>query len=255
MLRKFLRNFFQISDIRKKNHFNFQAIESRLNYQFNNKDILSQAFKHSSFLAVTKEDAYESNERLEFLGDAVLDLVVTEFLYLQKPYTQEGELTKIKSVLVSRGVLAEVVANLELGQYLLMDRGEEKTGGKERNSNLSNLYESIIGAIYLDGGLKQAHAFILNSLLKNYEEFIINENFINYKSILLEHTQAECASNPVYRLQQETGPDHEKEFVMNVSVKDIGSASGKGRSKKIAEQESAKNLLREIAPQLIEKDG
>ena len=254
MLRKFLRNIFQTSAYRKKNNLNFAAVESRLNYQFNDKDILSQAFKHSSFLAVTKEDAYESNERLEFLGDAVLDLVVTEFLYLQKPYTQEGELTKIKSVLVSRGVLAEVVANLDLGQYLLMDRGEEKTGGKERNSNLSNLYESIIGAIYLDGGLKQAHSFILDSLLKNYEEFIINENFINYKSILIEYTQAECAANPIYRLHQETGPDHEKEFVMNVNVNGIGSASGTGRSKKIAEQESAKNLLREIAPHLIEKD-
>jgi ribonuclease-3 len=254
MLLKFVRNILQKSVTRKKAVFKFAEIEKKLNYRFNNKDLLIQAFKHSSYLSITKENPCESNERLEFLGDAVLELVVTEYLYQCNPHTLEGELTKIKSVLVSRSALGEIVTSLDLGQYLLMDRGEEKTGGKERSSNLANLFEAIIGAIYLDGGLQEADKFIQNVLLTNYRDFINNKNYINYKSILLEFTQSEGLGNPFYQLHDESGPDHEKMFVMNVSVKGSATACGKGRSKKIAEQESARNLLKNIAPHLIESD-
>jgi ribonuclease-3 len=234
--------------------FNVAQTEKILDYSFKNRNLLHKAFKHRSYLSVTGEAAHKSNERLEFLGDAVLDLVVTDFLYKKKPYTSEGELTKLKSVLVSRNVLAEIIAQLQLGKYLLLNRGEEKTGGKERNSNLSNLYESLVGAIYLDGGLIKARRFIYKSLLLQYKRFIHNQNYLNYKSILLEYTQGQGLGVPVYRLVQENGPDHDKLFVMNVSVNGSEQAQGQGKSKKIAEQESACNLLKKIAPQLIEQD-
>lgn len=253
MLQKFIGNIFRKSATRKKADFKFTKIEKKLRYQFSNKDLLFQAFKHSSYLSVTKENPYYSNERLEFLGDAVLELIVTDFLYRCNPHTLEGELTKIKSVLVSRNVLGAIVTNLDLGQYLLVDKGEEKTGGKKRSSNLANLFEAIIGAIYLDGGLQEAEKMVQSVLLNNYQELINDKNYINYKSILLEFTQSEGLGNPVYKLHDESGPDHEKIFVMNVCVKGKATASGAGRSKKIAEQESARNLLKIIAPHLIEQ--
>jgi ribonuclease-3 len=238
----------------KKSEFDIAETENILGYRFKNKDLLLKAFKHRSYLSVTGEAPHHSNERLEFLGDAVLDLIVTDFLYQNKPYKSEGDLTKLKSVLVSRKVLAEIILDLKLGQYLLINRGEEKTGGRERNSNLSNLYESLVGAIYLDGGLKKAQRFIRNSLLLQYKKFVHNANYINYKSILLEHIQGQGLGSPVYSLLQEDGPDHDKLFIMNVSVNGSKQAQGQGRSKKIAEQESARNLLKKIAPQLIETD-
>jgi ribonuclease-3 len=237
----FLKKRFEDLDVR--------TVEKILNYRFRNRDLLFTAFKHSSFLPITKEKYYKSNERLEFLGDAVLELVVTEFLYTSKPKRPEGELSKIKSVLVSRNVLAEVVASLELGKHLMVNRGEEKTGGKTRPSNMANLYEAILGAVYLDGGLKSAKSFIEHTLLSRHERLLNHKRFINYKSILLEYIQSLGPGNPVYILIDESGPDHEKRFIMNVRVGNGEEAQGDGRTKKLAEQEAAHNLLKKIAPE------
>jgi ribonuclease-3 len=197
---------------------------------------------------------YQSNERLEFLGDAVLDLVVTEYLYISKPKRSEGDLSKIKSVLVSRNVLAEVVTRLKLGKYLMVNRGEEKTGGRTRPSNMANLYEAILGAVYLDGGLKKAAAFVENTLLSRHEKLLNHKRFINYKSILLEYVQSLGPGTPIYKLIDECGPDHEKKFIMKVCVDNGEEARGEGRTKKLAEQTAAHNLLEKIAPDLISND-
>ena len=248
---KLLRNITLFFKRKRYKHLDIQAIEKILQYKFRDRDLLLTAFKHSSYLPVTKEKYHKSNERLEFLGDAVLDLVVTEFLYTSMPKTSEGELSKIKSVLVSRNVLAEVVASLELGYHLMVNRGEEKTGGKSRPSNLANLYEAVLGAVYLDGGLKKAELFIEHTLLSRHEKLLNHQDFINYKSILLEHIQSLGPGSPNYILVNESGPDHEKKFIMNVCVGDGHEARGEGRTKKIAEQEAARNLLKKIAPEKL----
>lgn len=251
---KFYHKISSFFSKKKFEDLDIQAVESILNYRFRNRELLYTAFKHSSFLPITKEKYYKSNERLEFLGDAVLDLVVTEFLYTSMPKTSEGELSKIKSVLVSRSVLAEIVANLELGNHLLVNRGEEKTGGRTRPSNLANLYEAVLGAVYLDGGLKSARSFIEHTLLSRHERLLNHQSFINYKSILLEYIQSLGPGSPIYVLVNESGPDHEKRFIMNVCAGEEEEAQGKGRTKKLAEQAAAHNLLKKIAPELISSD-
>jgi len=251
MTDKFLRKINSFFNRKKFEPLDIQTVENIIHYKFRNKDLLLTAFKHSSYLPITKEKYHKSNERLEFLGDAVLDLVVTEFLYTSMPRTSEGDLSKIKSVLVSRNVLAEVVASLALGNHLMVNRGEEKTGGKTRPSNLANLYEAILGAVYLDGGLKNAQSFIEHTLLSRHEKLLNHRNFINYKSILLEYIQSLGPDSPNYTLANESGPDHEKRFVMIVSVKNGQEADGEGRTKKIAEQEAAHNLLKIIAPEKL----
>jgi ribonuclease-3 len=247
----------KISSIFTKSHpkyLDIIAIERLIHYRFRNHELLITAFKHSSYLPVTKEKAHKSNERLEFLGDAVLDLVVTNFLYNKLPTTLEGDLSKMKSVLVSRSVLAEVVSDMGMGTFLLINRGEEKTGGRSRTSNLANLYEAILGAIYLDGGLPSAQKFIKNTLLDKHKKLLKHKDFINYKSLLLEYVQSSGPDGPVYQLVRESGPDHEKRFVMNVSIGEDKNAHGEGKSKKLAEQAAAYNLLKEIAPNLLSKE-
>jgi ribonuclease-3 len=248
---KFLRKISFFFFKKRSEDLDVRAVEKILDYKFRDRDLLFTAFKHSSFLPVTKEKYYRSNERLEFLGDAVLDLVVTEFLYTSKPKRSEGDLSKIKSVLVSRNVLAEVISSLQLGKHLMVNRGEEKTGGKTRPSNLANLYEAILGAVYLDGGLKRAAVFVENTLLSRHEKLLNHKRFINYKSILLEYVQSLGPNTPIYELIEECGPDHEKRFVMNVCAGREQEARGEGRTKKLAEQAAAHNLLKKIAPELI----
>jgi ribonuclease-3 len=252
---QFLSRLFRKKD--QPREINFSAIERILNYSFVNKSLLTQSFKHRSYLSITRESSLESNERLEFLGDAILELVVTEFLYRKFPEHDEGYLSKVKSVLVSRKVLAEIVIRKGLGRYLLLDRGEEKTGGKTRGSNLANLYEAVIGAIYLDSGLAPAARLIEQTLLTRHHALIKDEKFINYKSILLEYVQGNKESEageirlPVYELLRQTGPDHDRQFVMQVSIPGGLNALGEGKSKKVAEQRSAQNLLSKVAPELL----
>jgi len=255
---QFLSRLFKKKD--QPREINFSAIERILNYSFINKSLLTQAFKHRSYLSITRESSLESNERLEFLGDAILELVVTEFLFRKFQEHDEGYLSKLKSVLVSRKVLAEIVIRKGLGRHLLLDHGEEKTGGKTRSSNLANLYEAVIGAVYLDSGLESAARFIEQTLLTRYHALLKDEKFINYKSILLEYVQGHKAGEggetgearlPVYELLQQTGPDHDRQFVMQVSIPGGMSALGEGKSKKVAEQRCAQNLLAKVAPELL----
>ncbi len=250
MYSKLLRNL----RFRKSSPVYLPQVEKILGYRFIHPELLVQALTHQSYLAGSDNTACCSNERLEFLGDAVLELIITQYLYNKYPETREGDLSKSKSILVSRRVLARIVSALGLGQFLLMNRGEEQTGGRTRASNLANLYESVLGAIYLDGGLRPARRFIETTMLDIYDRIISDERNINYKSVLLEYAQGHKIGAPHYRLIEDRGPDHEKTFTVEVSLGSGQTASGSGRSKKLAEQEAAQELIRKIAPQLLENN-
>lgn len=231
---------------KKEAPFQFGPIEEKIKYSFKNKRLLQQALKHRSYLNYSREKAYESNERMEFLGDAVLELIVTEHLYCTFKTENEGELSQKKSVLVSRRALGKIIEEMKLGQYLLIDRGEEKTGGRERSSNLANLFEAILGAIYLDGGYEPSKKFVQQFLLSREEEILKIKTFYNYKSELLEFSQSKGWGMPHYHVESESGPDHDKRFIISVNVAKKWSAKGTGKSKKRAEQKAARNVLIKI---------
>ncbi len=223
--------------------FDREQIEAIIRYSFRDIRQLMHALKHRSFLSVTNEKNIASNERLELLGDAVLELIATEDLFHSFPQEDEGTLTKMRAVLVSRQVLGKIATELGLGKFLLLNKGEEKTGGRTRPSNLANLYEAILGAIYLDGGYKPARQFVHETLLKTKETWLAKESYFNYKSDLLEFSQAKGWGAPLYRVKDATGPDHDKSFRVLVEIPQHGQAFGEGKSKKKAEQNAAKALF------------
>jgi ribonuclease III len=221
-------------------------IEDIIGYTFKNKSLLIQAFKHRSYLTLYNENSIHSNERLEFLGDAVLDVIVTEHLYHKFKNEEEGDLSKKKSVLVSRQVLSSITESLNLGKFLLINKGEEKTGGRKRLSNLANLFEAVLGAIYLDSGLKHAGVFVEKFLFTKREELLARATYFNYKSTLLEYSQAKGWGIPEYKVIHESGPDHNKQFEILVTANREWKATGRGKSKKKAEQMAAKNVLKKL---------
>ena len=221
-------------------------IEAKINYVFNNKYYVIQALKHRSFLSITNESRLLSNERLELLGDAVLGMVVVEHLFHRFPTKEEGKLTAMKSLLVSSKIFARVARQVGLGEVILLNEAEEKAGGRDRPSILADTFEAITGAIYLDGGLNKAVAFINEKLLSRIDEIVSEERNKNFKSILLEYSQGNNFGVPRYRVKKEEGPDHDKLFTIEVSIKDEALGIGKGNSKKDAEQIAAKNALKKI---------
>ena len=228
--------------IQSKN-IDIEAIHKKIKYKFKDHKLLVQAISHCSYYVEADKQLY-SNERLEFLGDAVLELVVTEFLYSKFKKENEGELSQKKAVLVSRKVLGKLTLELELGEFLILNKGEEKTGGRKRLSNLANLFEAILGAIYIDGGLESAMDFVNRFLITRQSELLKTKTFYNYKSHLLEFAQSKNWGSPKYSVIDESGPDHEKEFKIRVFVTEEYQAEGLGSNKKNAEQDAAQNALK-----------
>jgi len=210
--------------------------------KFNNPSLLEQAFIHRSYLNEVKSKEYEHNERLEFLGDAVLELVVTEYLYNNYP-NPEGELTNWRSATVKGEELARVARRLKMGDLLQVSKGEEKSGGRERGLLLANAFEALIGAIYLDQGYESAKKFITEQLIVGIPRIIEQQLYLDPKSHLQELCQEKLSLTPNYKVISESGPDHSKEFVSGVFVGDDLIAQGKGSSKRKAEQEAANNAL------------
>ena len=220
--------------------------EKTFEIHFLNSDLIKTALKHRSFLNITNEPRIYSNERLEFLGDAVLDLIVTQYLYEKFPKKTEGELSKVKSILVRKSVLADIATKISLGNYILINWGEEKTGGRNRQSILADTFESVIGAIYLDKGLAVTDDFVKKYLLSDFKKIVKTELYRNYKSILLEYTQSKGNGMPIYKVVDESGPDHAKNFLIEVFISDKKMGEGQGSTKKIAEQEAAKQALKKL---------
>ncbi|HQU72866.1 MAG TPA: ribonuclease III [Calditrichia bacterium] len=223
-----------------------ERFQARFGITFANSELIIRALKHRAYLSQTGEPRVNSNERLEFLGDAVLDLVVTHYLFQQFPQKTEGSLSKMKSILVSKPVLADVGVEHEMGELILLNRGEEKTGGRQRKSIVADAFEAIIGAIYLDQGIEAASTFIHTYLLENTREILEAGLYRNFKSTLLEYAQGEGNGLPEYRVIEERGPDHAKEFLIEVWLSEECLGRGHGKSKKIAEQEAAKQAVKKL---------
>ena len=210
---------------------------------FNDPGLLKLALTHRSYLSVTGQGPRESNERLEFLGDSVLGLVTSEFLYRQYPTEHEGHLTKIKSLLVSKAILSRRALAMGLGRFVLMSHSEVESGGRQRLSILADAFEAVLGAIYLDQGFEPARGFIVQWLLRDSRAITSDERHVNYKSHLQEYVQSTYHTHPVYRIRSEYGPDHSKHFNVDVMVGRRVLGSGRGRNKKEAEQAAARAAL------------
>jgi ribonuclease-3 len=217
-----------------------------IGYAFSDPSLLMQALKHRSYLPEVNESRVQSNERLELLGDSVLGLVVTESLFHRFPEKEEGDLTMIKSLLVSRKVLCTCCHNMRIGKYILLSESEEHSGGRERPSILADAFEAIIGAIYLDGGLSAAREFIEDHLLHQMESTLNDEDHRNFKSMLLEYSQSRNLGAPAYVIRSEEGPDHDKWFTVEVKIQNQAMGIGEGNSKKHAEQLAARSALEKL---------
>jgi ribonuclease III len=218
-------------------------LEQLLGFSFSDKSLLQRSLTHRSYLNEHPEFPLEDNERLEFLGDAVLDFVAGEFVYHRFPELPEGPLTSLRSVLVRRETLAHFARRLDLGQHLLMGRGEEESGGRQRPATLCATFEALLGAIYLDQGLEQVHRF-LRPLIAPLVERILQEDLDkDAKSLLQELAQSRMRSTPRYLTIAETGPDHAKEFTVEVTIGGVPYGEGSGPSKQQAAQAAAKDAL------------
>lgn len=218
-------------------------LQKKIRVKFKNPNLLQTAFIHKSYLNEHRAVNIEDNERLEFLGDAVLELVSTEFLFNAFPDTGEGQLTTFRSALVKGKHLADVGRKLELGRYLHLSRGEEKSGGREKNYLLANTLEALIGAMYLDRGFKTCHTFISNFILTNLGDILRTGAHIDAKSSLQEMSQEKYGITPIYEVLNEIGPDHNKVFEVAAFIGKEMVGKGKGSSKQKAEQDAAWNAL------------
>jgi ribonuclease-3 len=214
--------------------------QKNLGISFHQESLLEQAFVHLSYLNENADFGQPSNERLEFLGDTVLNFIVTEKLYKEFPKLSEGELTEIRASLVCRGTLAALASSLKLGDWLLLGRGEEASGGRAKESNLANAMEALIGALYLDQGLAKARRFILRQLKPELGKIKAGKTTPNYKALVQELVQGQKKPTPVYRLVEATGPDHSKQFTAEILVEGEALGRGTGKSKKDAESQAAK---------------
>ena len=213
--------------------------QKRIGYQFNNLNLIRQALTHSSYANEKHMKKHSDNERLEFLGDAVLEIVSSEFLYINYPDKPEGELTKLRASIVCEPTLALCTEPLELGKYLFLGKGEDHTGGRKRKSILSDALEAVIGAIYLDGGFANAKEFIDRFIFNDIEN---KQLFYDSKTILQEVVQGKHESLS-YELVDESGPDHDKSFTVDVHIDGKKISSGTGHTKKAAEQQAAYQAL------------
>lgn len=219
---------------------NWSKLQENIGYKFQNEALLKQALSHSSYINEHGLERNDCNERLEFLGDAVLELVSSEYLYNEYKELPEGELTKLRASLVCEPALAFDAREIGINEYLLLGKGEDHTGGRERDSIISDACEAVIGAIFLDGGIDNARRFILSYVLNDAES---KKLFYDSKSVLQEAAQRDFGSAPEYRIIDESGPAHLKNFTAQVLIDGKAVACGSGRTKKSAEQQASYNAL------------
>ena len=217
-----------------------KELQDKIGYQFQNEGLLKQALTHSSFANEQKINKLSDYERLEFLGDAVLEMVSSEFLFHENPEMPEGQLTRLRASMVCEPALAYCARDIDLGSYILLGKGEEATGGRKRDSLTSDVMEAVIGAIFIDGGIEEAKKYIYRFVLSDLENKIL---FMDSKTLLQEEIQKKNTAQLHYELVDETGPDHDKEFRVKACLdgKEIGT--GVGRTKKAAEQQAAYEAL------------
>lgn len=223
---------------------NFGTFEKKAGVVFQDKNLLQQAFTHRSYINENKDSDLEHNERLEFLGDAVLELVVTDFLYKKYPEATEGDLTSYRSALVNATTCARVATDLGVNDFLLLSKGEAKdSSGRARQFILANTLEAIIGAIYMDSGYEVAKKFVHDHFSPLIDDIVKRGEWIDAKSSFQEQAQEEAGQTPSYKTLRESGPDHDKRFTIGVYLGSELVATGEGQSKQDAEQEAARKAI------------
>lgn len=220
-----------------------KEVEKKLGLKFEDSNLLKNALTHRSYLNESREEDLQNNERLEFLGDAVLELIISTELYLKYPQKTEGRLTSIRSALVRTESLAEESRILDVGKHILMSKGERDSGGTDKDFILANTYEALLGAIYLDRGLKECEKFVKRTVLKKLPRVIRDELFIDPKTKIQELVQAKYKVTPTYEVIKEQGPDHDKSFTVVLKVGNKVMARGSGLSKQKAEEEAAQKAI------------
>ena len=221
----------------------FSNFEKKIEYVFTNKAVVTEAFTHRSYLNENPSWPGEHNERLEFLGDAVLELTVTEYLFARFKEKPEGELTSLRAALVNANMLSRIAAEVEMNNFLILSRGEAKDVGRARAYILANAVEALIGALYLDGGYIAAKNFVEKNIISKTDEVLERELYRDSKSRFQERAQEMVGITPSYKVLNEWGPDHDKHFVIGVYLSDDLVASGEGASKQEAEQNAAQDAL------------
>lgn len=214
-----------------------ETLEEKIGYKFQDKKLIIEALTHKSY-----KQPYD-NERLEFLGDAVLDLIVGEYLFVKFRNSDEGKLSKIRASLVNETGFDKLARSLDLGEYILLSNAEDKNGGREKSSLLSNAFEAIMGAIYLEAGLELVQKIAVRIIESNYDDISLDSLFRDFKTTLQEMTQASFGITPEYKVLSSKGPDHKKEFEIGVFIEGKEYARGKGKSKKIAQQVAAQEAV------------
>ncbi|HYE69878.1 MAG TPA: ribonuclease III [Anaerovoracaceae bacterium] len=222
------------------NELDFQKI---IQYEFQNVNLLKNALTHSSYINEGKWQQTGNNERLEFLGDAILDAVISDYLYRRLDHVEEGELTKLRAVIVCERSLAVCGNRVSIGSYLMLGKGEENSGGRSRCSIIADAMEAVIGAIYLDGGWSTVHNYVIRIFSELIEDAISGRLHMDYKTEIQEKLQSHGEAEICYVIEREEGPDHDKTFYANLVFQGNVIGSGSGRSKKEAEQQAAKQAL------------
>ena len=233
--------------MKKERRLQLKQLQKNLSYKFKKPAVLNQSLMHKSYANENISEGLSDNERLEFLGDAVLELVISHILMEAFPSRAEGELTKLRAALVNQRRIAEIARDLHLGDFLLLGRGEDSTEGRYKNSILADTYEAVIAAVYLDGGYGPVFKVVRRQFATMIEA--ANEGNLHhrdFKSQLQEYTQAVLRSTPHYKLVHEIGPDHNKSFEVNVILNDVIMGRGHGKNKKSAEQKAAKEALEKL---------
>lgn len=223
----------------------FSIFEKKVGVSFNDRNLLTQAFVHRSYINENPKFRMGHNERLEFLGDAVLELSVTDYLYRKYPDKTEGDLTSYRAALVNANIISDAAAELGMNEYLLLSKGEAKDTGKARQYILANVFESFVGALYLDQGYKAANKFVGDALFDRLDYIVRKGLFRDAKSKVQEKAQEEVGVTPAYKVLRESGPDHDKVFTVGIYFGDELIAEGRGKSKQEAEQKAATAALKE----------
>lgn len=251
ILHKLLGFFGASRHLRKSCNESLDELQLSLHYHFRDTGLLQKSLTHKSCVSPDDKIGLMSNERMEFLGDAVLNCLVTEHLYKIYPDRSEGQLSKIKSLIVSRKILGEIALSIQLGKYLLFGISEIKSGGEQRLSILSNAFEAVLGAIYLDNGLEPSRDFLKRFLFCKIDTFLEDSDNINYKSKILELSQRDGFGFPSYSVISVSGPDHAKEFRICIQVAGTPLGEGLGPNKKIAQQNAARKAIETYNKELI----
>jgi ribonuclease-3 len=229
---------------------NIHDIQSALGIAFRNPSLLQQAFVHTSYINENPDAAIHDNQRMEFLGDAVLTMIFAELLYKEFPDLPEGKLTELRISLIRQEKLAEKASALKLGDYMVLGKGEDSSGGREKRNNLADTFEALIGAVYLDRGIGKTREFVLSHYEKDISAIKAGKPVLNYKALLQEFTQAKFKTLPLYEIVEATGPDHDKVFCVAVSLGETVLAIGSGKTRKVAESESAHLALEKLSPEV-----